>query len=86
MKKGLNEVIKKHVPSKLISSKFHQPWLNTTVKKLIRKKNRWFKRAKASKSANVWRIYRAIKKETQKSCRQTHDQYSGIIIIVIMTY
>ena len=75
IKKGLNEIIKKHVPSKLTSSRFHQPWVNSTIKKLIRKKNRWYKKAKASNSERVWEIYKAIKRESQKSCRQTHDQY-----------
>ena len=75
VKEGLDKIVKKHVPSKLTSSRNHQPWINSNVKRLIRKRNRWFKKAKNSDSDKVWDIYKAIKKETQKSCRQTHDQY-----------
>ena len=69
----INKITKNHVPPKLTSSKFHQPF--TKIKRLIRKKNRWFQRAKASKTSKVWETYKNIKRETQKACRQAHDQY-----------
>ena len=53
IKSELNSIITKHVPTKLTSSKFHQPWINSNIKKLIRKKNRWFKKAKSVNSAKV---------------------------------
>ena len=57
------------------SSKTHQPWINTETKKLIRKKNRWLHKAKTSNSDKVWKIYRKIKSVTQRTCRQTHENY-----------
>ena len=32
--------VNKHVPSKVLSTRFHLPWLTVTVKRLIRKKQR----------------------------------------------
>ena len=51
------------------------PWINTETKKLIRKKNRWLHKAKTTKSDKVWKIYRKIKSVTQRTCRQTHENY-----------
>ena len=38
IKKEIFSIIDKYVPSKISSSKTHQPWINTETKKLIRKK------------------------------------------------
>ena len=57
----LNKITKNHVPSKLTSSKFHQPWINNKIKRLIRKKNRWFQRAKASKTLKLQKFGKHIK-------------------------
>ena len=38
IKKEIFSIIDKYVPSKISSSKTHQPWINTATKKLIRKK------------------------------------------------
>ena len=37
-----------HVPTKLSSSKIHQPWITTQTKLLLRQKQRWFTKAKQS--------------------------------------
>ena len=58
----------------MTSTKFHQPWINTKTKRLIRKKNRWFQKAKKTNSAKVWKIYKKIKSECQKSIRSEHQK------------
>ena len=73
------KIIDKNVPSKETSSKSHQPWITTETKKLIRKKNRWYKYAKKTKSGKVWKKYGKIKAECQRTCRQTHDNYLNSI-------
>ena len=75
IKKEITSLIEKHVPSKMTSSKVHQPWINTETKRLIRKKNRWLQKAKKSNSPHFWKTYKKIKSHTQKICRQTHDEY-----------
>ena len=69
------KIIKNNVPSKITSSKTHQPWITSETKKLIRKKIRWHKKVKASNSNRDAKIYRKIKSETQRVCRRVHDQY-----------
>ena len=75
IKTEFHKIIEDNVPSKLTSSKAHQPWINTETKRLIRKRNRWFKYAKEAKSGKVWKTYRKIRSECQRACRQTHDQF-----------
>ena len=75
IKNGFEKIIEDNVPSKSTSTKAHQPWINTETKRLIRKKNRWFKYAKEANSGKVWKTYRKIKSECQRTCRQTHDNF-----------
>ena len=75
IKKEIFSIIEKHVPSKFSSTKTHQPWINTETKRLIRQKNRWLHKAKTLNSENVWKTYRKIKRVTQRTCRQTHENY-----------
>ena len=75
LKVEINNIIEKNVPTKETSSKCHQPWINSEVKKLIRKKNRWFTKAKKSNSRKVWEKYRHIKADAQRACRQAEGKY-----------
>ena len=79
IKAEINAIIEKNVPTKMSSSKTHQPWINTETKRLIRKKNRWLKKAKKSNFKKHWDIYKTVKSETQKTCRQTHERYLNSI-------
>ena len=63
-----------HVPTKLSSSKIHQPWI-TQTKRLLRQKQRWFNKAKPSNSNRHWSKFKVIKKLTQKACRTAHTKY-----------
>jgi hypothetical protein len=75
LKKEFYKIIEKNVPTKLTSSKFHQPWINTKTKRLLRKKNRWLSKAKFFDSPSIWNAYKKIKSVTQRTCRKTHDNY-----------
>ena len=75
IKSEIKHIIESNIPTKLSSSRIHQPWINTVTKRMIRKKNRWFQKAKSSRSSKVWEKYKKIKKCTQRTCRQTHDQW-----------
>ena len=79
IKKEILTIIDKNVPTKMTSSKTHQPWINTETKQLIRKKNRWLKKAKNSNLGKDWDTYKKIKSSTQKTCRQTHEKYLNSI-------
>ena len=75
LKAEFSKIIETNVPTKFTSSKFHQPWINTETKRLLRKKNRWLKKAKSLDTPHIWNTYKNIKRETQRTCRQTHQKY-----------
>ena len=45
-KNKLNQLIKEHVPHKIAKVKDSLPWINTETKKLIRKRDRLYKKMK----------------------------------------
>ena len=68
-KKGLLNIMEKHVPSSLTSTRHNLPWLHRHLKKCIKKKHKLFKKAKTSKSDQAWKKYRKHKRGTQKVLR-----------------
>ena len=75
VKSNIDKIIEDNVESKLTSSKTHQPWITTETKRMLRKKNRWFKLAKKSNSPKVWKRFKEIRSGTQRVCRRAHDKY-----------
>ena len=80
IKSNLLGLMKNNVPTKTASTKHHQPWITTTTKRLIRKRHKWFTKAKRSKSNRVQNKYKEIKKECQRVCRKTHINYLNDLI------
>ena len=70
----------KHVPHKLTRSRFTNPWMDTTTRRLARRKNRAFKKAKTTGRARDHRRYLKLKTTCQKSIRQAHNNYMRDII------
>ena len=75
IKSEIQKIIQNNVPSKITSSKQHQPWINTKTKQLLRKKERWYSKAKKINNETTWKTYKKIKNQCQNACRQTHNQY-----------
>ena len=74
-KSSLLKILDSHVPTKMSSSKFSQPWITTKVKRAIRQKQRWFNKSKRCNSDRVKNKYKEIRKNTQKICRNAHFNY-----------
>ena len=81
---SLDLIISDHVPTKTSSSSINQPWLNTHIKRLIRKKKKFYKKIKNCQSeplkAKLKSIFQEVKKETQKECRKAHNNYLNDIV------
>ena len=41
----------------------------------MRKKERWYSKAKKLNNVTTWKTYKKIKSQCQNACRQTHNQY-----------
>ena len=75
VKINLKTVIKDNVPTKTTTTNFTKPWITTEVKRLIRKKQKWYKKMKSCKSETVKEKYLKIKKECQQKCRTAHSNF-----------
>ncbi len=71
-KDSIARSLDKHVPSKTNRNKNSLPWINSSVKRLLRRKARIYKQAK--KTGN-WRNYRFIQKECKREIRRLEWTY-----------
>ena len=68
------------VPAKNISTNYKHPWINRTIKRLSRRKQRYFKRAKQTNSPEHWLEYHKIKVECRRECQNTYNKYITILV------
>jgi hypothetical protein len=61
----------KHIPSKLIRSKSHLPWINHNIRKIFKKKTRLYHQAKTNK----WTNYKHFQKECKSQVRKAEWNY-----------
>ena len=76
----LNQLQDKHVPSKMSSTRFHQAWITTSLKRLTRKKKKSFIRAKRSQSPTDFLWYKQLKKEAKSACKRAYNDYVTNIV------
>ena len=69
------QVLAKHVPTKLSSRRYNQPWANGKIRNLSRKKKKYFKKAQRTKCAHDQTKYRDIKKLAQSEGRKAYYEY-----------
>ena len=62
------------------SSKLHQPWITNQIKRLSRKKQRLYNRARLTNHPNDWSSYYEIKRLCQRECRNTYNDYVSRLV------
>ena len=78
----VDDMLDKHVPTKLSSSRKNVPWLTPTIRQMCRKKQRLYNRAKKAKKNKdrYWGQYRAHQTSTSKALRKAKwDYINGIL-------
>ena len=76
----INNVIKQHVPSKTRGTRWNVPWLTPNIKRMTRKKQRLFNRAKKTCKEQHRAQYKSYKKATSKAIKEARWTYiSGIL-------
>ena len=68
--------------TKLFSTKQYHPSITTKIKRLIRNKENWYKKAVKRNDDKTWRKYADYKSLVQKHSRKAHDNYVQDIIII----
>ena len=72
IKTCLTNLMDKHIPTKTFKPRFDVPWIGRDVKRVIRKKNRLFKKAKKSK---CWDNFRKCRRELQYLLRKARNDH-----------
>ena len=67
--------VNKHVPSKVLSTRFHLPWLTVTVKRLIRKKQRVYNRARRYQRECDWKEYKILRYKIRNQLCDLHKNH-----------
>ena len=76
----LQELTEKWIPSKQSSVRNHLPWVNQDIKKLIRRRNRAFKRVKNTSSSSDRKKFLDLKHLVRKKVKEAHTQYLESIL------
>ena len=81
-KNFLTQTIEKHVPSKILRSSQHRlPWINQSIRRMCRKKQRLYNKAKRSHKNKDWQDYRSHKKATVQAIRRSHWRYVNSVLL-----
>ncbi len=76
----LEASIKRNIPSKTARKKDGFPWISKDIKKLIKKRDRWYKRKKKSGNNKDKKKFKELKRKTQQELRKAYWKYiDGII-------
>ena len=74
------QLIEEHVPKKTLSTKPHLPWMNITLKRLLKKKQRTYNRAKKYQRKEDWNEYKNLKQQSKGLMYHQHKQYLSNLI------
>ncbi|XP_072181422.1 uncharacterized protein [Diadema setosum] len=80
LQQELDLIISDCVPSKMTSTRVNQPWFNSKTKRILRRKRRAFKKARQTNMTRDWDRFKLLKKEAQKMCRKSYNNYVHDII------
>ena len=71
-KNGIMKATHNHVPSHTLKIKGGYPWINRSIKRMLAKKRRLYKKAKKSKN---WNNYIFFQKECDQALKKAEDDY-----------
>ena len=72
---SLSKIVSDNVPSNFSTRRLEQCWTTTLAKRMCRRKARSFRKARQTKKSRDWERYLILKRTTQKTCRETYNNY-----------
>ena len=69
------EVMTEHFPQKKLGSRWNVPWMTSSIKRMIRKKQKLYNKAGKSNSQADWKKFKDLRKATKKRLTLAHDKY-----------
>lgn len=80
LKNQLQSLLDKYVPSKRSIIRQHLPWVTTTIKRMCRKKQRLYNKARKSGRSKHWDRFNQFKRDTRRAIRSAHNNYINNIL------
>ncbi len=77
---SMNNLVKSHVPHKTYRGNRGAPWFNNHLKKMTRKKEKLYARAKNSSRDDHWTAYKDYQKKVNKAIRKSKRNHVSEII------
>ena len=74
-KSFIQEIIEKRVPTKMTSARHSHPWMNGSIKRAIRQKQRAYRKSKRTQSKRDRDRYRRLQQQVQWESRRAHKQF-----------
>ena len=74
-KTGFVEAVERFIPSKMTKTKYSVPWIDLTIKRLVKKINKLYLRARESKDPDVKIHYKRFRAHVQKVLRDAFWKY-----------
>jgi hypothetical protein len=74
-KDAIQNTIDKRVPSKMTQGRHTHPWINTTIRRKINRKQKAHKKARKTKKKRDVDRYKRLQQEVQYEVRQTNKKY-----------
>ena len=71
--------VKTNIPHKTARQKDRSPWITRDLRRLINKRDRWYKRKKKSGNLRDTNRYKELKRETQRHLRQVYRYIDSIV-------
>ncbi|KAK3092025.1 hypothetical protein FSP39_024520 [Pinctada imbricata] len=81
IKSSCQHHLDKHVPSKMTTQRYNQPWITRDLKRISRRKKRAFKRYRMSNSAKDYEKYHDLKSKSHVLCKQRYNEYVNSIVM-----
>ena len=66
------EAIERFIPTKMTKTKYSLPWIDCTIKRLIKKRDRLYFRARRSSSPDIENHYKRFRAHVQKAIRDAY--------------
>lgn len=76
----LQATIDKNVPSKMSSTRYNLPWVDQTIRRAIRRKQRLYNKARKSGSPDDWLKFKTTRRSIDRGIKKAHNRYINEVI------
>ena len=71
---------KQNVPTKMSSTRHTYPWVSTSLRRMMRRKQRAHRKAKKSGQSKDWDRFKRLQSEVQRSIHTAHKRYMTDVV------